>query len=484
MSVEREGRSVNNREDEGKETTTDNDSSAGGRKRRCSGLSVRPCEAGRRVRAKKGTGEKLTQTDLSRSHLIDLLPLIPSSSVPLTDGDAITYTISSQSSPSYSSTVSSPPFLTMRSFPLLVALGALLALSVWSPSASFLVLADDVDSSSLPTYYDLLELPTTSSLAEVKRSFRRLALLHHPDKATSPSDRSLKEAAFIELSDAYEVLSSPTLRPRYDYLLSQHIHRYSDTVRDWTAFNADTGKFDGAKKGEVVFGDGRFSFSGSRSWEDAKERWEREKGEEDREKRALIMALVGSAAIALLPVAWFYAQRGKTWWAQQKRKGEASEKLRGEQVALQEYHEEMKREEVRRKGEARARAAEIRRLREEAAAEAEAEDEDEDTEVEGAPLTSNPESANGVVGEGSAVDPSQPLTAAVPTSVDVEEVEEEEDDRPRKGEGSGGGVFSCAVCRKKFKSQKQLDNHLVSNAHKKAVKDWEAQQRKGAKQKK
>ena len=359
----------------------------------------------------------------------------------------------------------------MRS-PLLTTV-TLLALTLLLVSPS-LVQADDVDTSHLPTYYDLLELPTTATPSELKRSYRRLALIHHPDKATSPSDRSAKEATFIQLSDAYEVLSSASLRPRYDHLLTQRVHVYSDTARDWASFNPETGRFD-RKRGEVVFGDGRFSFGATRSWEDARERWEREKVEEEREKQALLLALAGSVVVALLPLGWFYAQRLRAWWLQAKRKGEASEKLRGEQAVLAEWQEEKKREEQRSKEEHKARVAEIRRLREaaaraaEAATEAEAEDE-EDSEVTSSPSEPSPVPGAGAGGESPTADEAQVVAAAADAD------EEEEDERPRKGGGGGGGrgvVLSCDECRKQFKSSAQLDNHLLSNQHKKAIKEAE-----------
>ena len=355
----------------------------------------------------------------------------------------------------------------MRQTVLLWAVVALLMLCSELP----LSVADDSQTPfSTPTYYELLELPPSATAAELKRAYRRLALIHHPDKATSPTDRAAKEATFIALSNAHEVLSSDVLRPRYDHLLTEGIREYSDGVRDWAAFNPETGRFD-RKRGEVVFGDGRFSFSGSRSWEDARGRWEREKGEEEREKRALLMALVASLGVALLPVGWFYLQRARVWLAERKRKEEASVKLRGEQAALAEWQQQRKREEDQRREGERARAAEIRRIREQQnAAAAAAEDDDDGAESEHASA------------EGAAAGAANATAGVAEGAV---EDEEEEDLRPRKGgSGDGGGSdevdvpLNCALCRKKFKSGPQLDNHLVSNAHKKAVKDAERRESK------
>lgn len=66
----------------------------------------------------------------------------------------------------------------------------------------------------LKDYYKLLEISPTATQTELKRSYRRLAHLHHPDKnAENPS----AEAYFRELNEAYIVLSDPVSREKYNY---------------------------------------------------------------------------------------------------------------------------------------------------------------------------------------------------------------------------------------------------------------------------
>ena len=63
-------------------------------------------------------------------------------------------------------------------------------------------------------YYKILELPTTASLHDIKRSFRRLAQQYHPDK----NDGSHMAAAhFREIQEAYQTLSDPKKREAYHY---------------------------------------------------------------------------------------------------------------------------------------------------------------------------------------------------------------------------------------------------------------------------
>ena len=62
-------------------------------------------------------------------------------------------------------------------------------------------------------YYEVLGLSREASQTEVKKAYRRLARDHHPD--ANPGDTGAEER-FKELTEAYEVLSSPQARRAYD----------------------------------------------------------------------------------------------------------------------------------------------------------------------------------------------------------------------------------------------------------------------------
>jgi len=69
-------------------------------------------------------------------------------------------------------------------------------------------------SSTMVDYYKVLDLPRSATSAEIKKSYRKLALRWHPDK--NPDNQQEATARFRELSEAYEVLIDEKKRKIYD----------------------------------------------------------------------------------------------------------------------------------------------------------------------------------------------------------------------------------------------------------------------------
>ncbi len=66
---------------------------------------------------------------------------------------------------------------------------------------------------AMKDYYEILEIDRGADSEELKRAYRRLARLHHPDVSGGEGDSGDR---FKEISEAYEVLSDPERRRRYD----------------------------------------------------------------------------------------------------------------------------------------------------------------------------------------------------------------------------------------------------------------------------
>src|ERR1041384_2930534 len=64
-------------------------------------------------------------------------------------------------------------------------------------------------------YYRSLGVPKTATEDEIRKAFRKLARKYHPDVAKNKAEA---EEKFKEINEAYEVLSDPEKRKKYDTL--------------------------------------------------------------------------------------------------------------------------------------------------------------------------------------------------------------------------------------------------------------------------
>ena len=102
-------------------------------------------------------------------------------------------------------------------------------------------------------YYATLGVPRTASDQDIKKSFRKLAREFHPDVA---KDKKTAEEKFKEINEAYEVLSDPDKRKKYD--------QYGSTWKEGGGYQPPPGwqgarSAGGAQSQEFHFGGTGFS---------------------------------------------------------------------------------------------------------------------------------------------------------------------------------------------------------------------------------
>lgn len=101
-------------------------------------------------------------------------------------------------------------------------------------------------------YYQTLGVARDASAADIKKAFRKLARVHHPDVA---KDKKSAEAKFKEINEANEVLGDPEKRKKYDQLGANWQNPQYDQ-QGWGS-GAGRGGSDGAQ--EFNFGGTGFS---------------------------------------------------------------------------------------------------------------------------------------------------------------------------------------------------------------------------------
>lgn len=62
------------------------------------------------------------------------------------------------------------------------------------------------------THYEVLGLSAKCSAAEIRSAYRKLVMLHHPDRSSDPKSKAL----FLAATEAYEVIGDPERRQQYD----------------------------------------------------------------------------------------------------------------------------------------------------------------------------------------------------------------------------------------------------------------------------
>ena len=108
-------------------------------------------------------------------------------------------------------------------------------------------------------FYEVLGVSRSSSQEEIKKAYRQLALKYHPDR--NPGNKEAEEQ-FKEAAEAYEVLSDPDKRHRYDQfghegMRGTNYRDFRDINEIFSTFGDIFGSGFGGGIFDEVFGDRR-----------------------------------------------------------------------------------------------------------------------------------------------------------------------------------------------------------------------------------
>ncbi len=89
----------------------------------------------------------------------------------------------------------------------------------------------------IESLYEILNIPENATRLEIKKAYKKLAILYHPDKVASIDDPELKARAeneLIKLNNAKEILLDPEKREKYDSKLE--LLRAKDELTEFEIF--------------------------------------------------------------------------------------------------------------------------------------------------------------------------------------------------------------------------------------------------------
>jgi curved DNA-binding protein len=108
-------------------------------------------------------------------------------------------------------------------------------------------------------FYEVLDVPRSASQDEIQRAYRKLARTYHPDVNSDPT----AEDRFKEISEAYDVLSDPETRRRYDAFGPDFRQVPPDMdPQTWARIRAGAGAGRAGGAGPGGFGQGGFGQGG------------------------------------------------------------------------------------------------------------------------------------------------------------------------------------------------------------------------------
>ena len=88
----------------------------------------------------------------------------------------------------------------------------------------------NVSRNIMKNYYQILEISQNADTNEIKKAYRRLSMIWHPDKNKDVNAHT----KFIEINEAYEILIDPVKRIEYNNLLNRNEEaENSSKFKEW-----------------------------------------------------------------------------------------------------------------------------------------------------------------------------------------------------------------------------------------------------------
>jgi tetratricopeptide (TPR) repeat protein len=119
------------------------------------------------------------------------------------------------------------------------------------------------ESLGIQSYYEVLGVNHSASAEEIKKAYFRLAKLYHPDRHFEPQMSDMKkklEALFTRLHEAYETLSSPVARNKYN------VSRASGSAQHGAATRTGAGTTDTKAAAAIQFDEGMKQYAVGNYW--------------------------------------------------------------------------------------------------------------------------------------------------------------------------------------------------------------------------
>ena len=87
-------------------------------------------------------------------------------------------------------------------------------------------------------YYKILGIEQDADSESIKKAYKRLAKLHHPD--LNPDDIESSEQKFKEINEDYHVLIDVNERKKYDQFGSEYVPRKAPQWRASSSWTSNT----------------------------------------------------------------------------------------------------------------------------------------------------------------------------------------------------------------------------------------------------